>query len=63
MPSLISIVEAKAKAEAELIEDDFKKEVAKWKVIIAARKQHLLPFKVTFQWPIKLVEWANVKPN
>lgn len=61
MTSIVNLAEAKAKALEIIAEEDFKKAVAAAKLEIQARRLHLLPWKIVFQWPIKLVSWTAAK--
>lgn len=57
MPSLINTAEVEAAAKAELAKEAFKVAVAAKKIEMKARKQHLLPWQISFQWPVILKKW------
>lgn len=61
MTSIVTTAEAKIKAAELIAEDDFKSAVALAKQQLAESRLHLLPFKITLQWPIKFSAWPVVR--
>lgn len=44
-------------AAIKLAEEEYKKAVAEHLEVLRARKHHMFPKRIVFQWPIRLEDW------
>ena len=59
--SHFNLEEIHAKAHEELHEEGFKKAVEEHKKKLHAKRAHIFPKRICFQWPMRLEDWYNPK--